>query len=146
MATRPEQLALATEFPAATVEQWRALVAGVLRKSGVDTDAADPVESLLRSTTYDGIAVEPLYDPAPARSLPAAGPWWLLQAVDEPDPADANKAILADLEGGVGALWLRLGADAIPLEGLERALSGVYLEFAPVVLDQIGRASCRERV
>ena len=43
----PEDLALAAEFDAATRDQWRELVAGVLRKAGRE-DLPDPVEDALR--------------------------------------------------------------------------------------------------
>ncbi|HEX3815713.1 MAG TPA: methylmalonyl-CoA mutase family protein [Mycobacteriales bacterium] len=137
MAARPEDLRLAGDFPAATLDQWRTLVGPVLRRSGLDPDTADPVESLLRTTTYDGFDIEPLYPPRPTGrdGRPIGGPWWLLQHIDEPDPAAANRAILTDLEGGVSAVWLCLGAGALPIGGLAQALDGVLLELAPVVLD-----------
>jgi len=43
-------------------------------------------------------------------------------------------------------LWLRLGDDAIPLDGLKRALSGVFLEFAPIVLDAGASTLRRPRI
>ena len=42
----PEDLELAAEFDAATRDQWRDLVAGVLRKAGRE-DLPDPVEDAL---------------------------------------------------------------------------------------------------
>ena len=57
VASDPESLALAADFPSATREQWRALVAAVLGRSDV---AGDP-EDALTSTTYDGIRIRPLY-------------------------------------------------------------------------------------
>jgi methylmalonyl-CoA mutase len=71
-ATEPRaRLALAADFPAATREEWRDLVAAVLAKSGVAEDA-DP-EDALSSTTYDGIRIRPLYTADDAPSLDAAG-------------------------------------------------------------------------
>ena len=46
-------LALAAEFPAASREQWLALVSGVLKGA--------PFERRLVSKTYDGLSIEPLY-------------------------------------------------------------------------------------
>jgi methylmalonyl-CoA mutase len=65
MSAPPERLALAAGFPAVTREQWRAMVAAVLTRSGV-AEGTDP-ELALASTTYDGITVKPLYtaDDAP---------------------------------------------------------------------------------
>ena len=55
--------ALAGEFPAATREQWLALVAGVLKGASF--------ERRLVSKTYDGLAIEPLYArDAAARPVP----------------------------------------------------------------------------
>ena len=50
---------LAEGFPAATREQWRELVAGVLRKSGVAEDRlAETPESVLATHAYDGFDIE----------------------------------------------------------------------------------------
>lgn len=105
------QLSLAGDFPAATVDDWRALVARIADRP-------------LHTDTYDGFSIEPLYGPAPVRTLAAAGPWWLLQRVEEPGQA------LAELEGGASGLWLHVDADR-----LDRALDGVLLDIAPVLLD-----------
>jgi methylmalonyl-CoA mutase len=43
--------------------------------------------------------------------------------------------VLADLEGGVSSIWLRLGGDALPIESLADALNEVYLELASITLD-----------
>src|SRR5690242_20742306 len=69
----PEHLPLAALFPAADREQWQHLVAIALRKTGlISEDAAESVvESVLSSTTYDGVTVRPLYTAADA--LPADG-------------------------------------------------------------------------
>lgn len=49
--------------------------------------------------------------------------------------SDVNAAILASLVDGVSALLLRVGSDDIAPADLDRALKGVYLELAPVILD-----------
>ncbi|GAA2780967.1 methylmalonyl-CoA mutase small subunit [Crossiella cryophila] len=146
-----EQLSLAAEFPQPGLEQWRELVAGVLRKSGV-TELPEFPESRLSRTTYDGIKVNPLYtrdDAAPQTGLPGlapytrgsrpegavAGGWDIRQRHSHPDPATAREAVLADLESGVSSLWLTLGGDALPIAALPQVLDGVYLDLAPIVLD-----------
>lgn len=149
----PGRLALAAEFPAADQEKWRDLVAGVLRKTGaLKEDFDGPPESLLNTRTYDGFDIRPLYtaeDIAPAAGFPGLPPfvrggvpegrvatgWDLRQRHSGTDPVAANKAMLADLEGGVSSLWLRVGAGGIPVASLADALNGVYIELAPVVLD-----------
>jgi len=57
-------LPLAAEFPAATREQWRRLVADVLKGA--------PFESRLVAKTYDALAIEPLYE-RNAQAQPIAG-------------------------------------------------------------------------
>ncbi|MGY2066869.1 methylmalonyl-CoA mutase subunit beta [Blastococcus sp. SYSU DS0619] len=67
----PEALALAGEFDAVTRDQWRELVAGVLRKAGRE-DLPDPVEDALRRPVAPGVTVAPLYTAEDAGDLPAA--------------------------------------------------------------------------
>ncbi|HET6876265.1 MAG TPA: methylmalonyl-CoA mutase family protein, partial [Jatrophihabitans sp.] len=52
-----------------------------------------------------------------------------------PDPVAVNRAVLADLENGATSVWLTLGGPSLAVGDLDRALDGVYLELAPVVLD-----------
>src|SRR5690349_6313466 len=67
----PDDLALAGEFDPATREQWRELVAGVLRKAGRE-DLPDPVEDALAVPVATGVTVEPLYTAEDAGDLPTA--------------------------------------------------------------------------
>jgi methylmalonyl-CoA mutase len=110
----PSELALASEFPATTREQWEALAAGV-----------EP------STTYDGIVRLPLYTAedgaVSGRFFRAARSWDVRQRHTSPDPA----AILDDLEHGVTSLWLA----GLPVESLSGLLRDVHLDLAPVTLD-----------
>ncbi|MGW5265554.1 methylmalonyl-CoA mutase subunit beta [Microbispora sp. NPDC004025] len=126
----------AAGFPQATREQWRALAAGVLRRSGWD-GPPDAVEDALATTTYDDVSVAPLYDaadlPRAPRVVRGPGPWDVRQRHADPDPAAAREAIHADLENGVTSLWLDL--NAIDPAALPAVLDGVLLDLAPVVLD-----------
>ncbi|NEE05230.1 methylmalonyl-CoA mutase, partial [Streptomyces sp. SID7499] len=66
----------------------------------------------------------------------AAGGWDVRQRHTLTDPARLNEAVLGDLENGVTSLWLTVGGPAgVPVDGLARALEGVYLDLAPVALD-----------
>lgn len=147
MTSAPEHLELAAEFPSASREQWRELVAGVLAKSGKHPDG--PAELELTTTTYDGITVEPLYTEGPENAgLPGLPPfvrgadpdgsvrtgWDVRGGYTDADPAAVNEDLLTDLENGVGSVWLAVGADGVPVEQLSAALSGVLLDLAPVVL------------
>src|SRR4051794_8895715 len=144
----PQLLELAGEFPAASRDQWRDLVAGVLRKAGRE-DLPDPVEDALAATVATGVTVEPLYTAEDAGDLPRAvgvpgiapfvrgsraggdpaapGGWDIRQRHAHPDVATTKEAIAADLENGVTSLWLVLGEGAIPVEGLGDVLSDVLL-------------------
>ncbi|MFF7352796.1 methylmalonyl-CoA mutase family protein [Streptomyces filipinensis] len=140
-------LSLAAEFPDATHEQWQHLVEGVLRKSGKEVSGA-AAEDALSTTLEDGLRTRPLYtarDDAPDPGLPGFAPYvrgsrpegntaggW---DVRQRHTALTEGAPLADLENGGTSLWLVLGEGGIPVDGLGRALEGVYLDLAPVVLD-----------
>jgi methylmalonyl-CoA mutase len=148
-----QHLPLATDFPAPSREQWRALVADVLTKAG--GPPSDDVEAALRSLTYDGIAIDALYTRADARpvdsgGLPGAAPFlrgatadgstvdgWDVRTLHEQgDAASVNDAARNDLEAGATSLWLVLGGSGrLAVADLPRALDGVYLDLAPVVLD-----------
>ncbi|MEW2621519.1 methylmalonyl-CoA mutase family protein [Streptomyces sp. NPDC048106] len=140
-------LPLAAEFPDATHEQWQRLVEGVLRKSGKEVSGT-AAEDALSTTLEDGLRTRPLYTPrdtAPDPGLPGFAPYvrgarpeggvtggW---DVRQRHTTLADGAVLADLENGGTSLWLALGEGGIPVAELGRALEGVYLDLAPVVLD-----------
>lgn len=148
-------LSLAAEFPDPAHEQWQRLVEGVLRKSGKDVSGS-AAEEALSTTVEDGLITRPLYtarDDAPDAGLPgfapftrggrpegnAAGGWDVRQRHALTDPARLGEAVLADLENGVTSLWLAVGGvGGVPVSGLARALDGVYLDLAPLVLDAGG--------
>src|SRR5262245_25879711 len=138
MTAPADELPLAAEFPAATRDEWRRLVEGVLKGTAFD--------ARLVAKTYDGLTIEPLYG-RKADAWPVAGrapgtAWWIAQRVDHPDAAAANAEALHDLEngatalalvfaGGVGAYGYGLAAD----EGaLARVLAGIHLD-AGIALD-----------
>lgn len=139
MADPAADLALASEFPAATRDQWMALVTAALKGA--------PFEKRLLGHTYDGLRIEPLYERS-RRAVAMAGrapgsPWQVLQRVDHPDPAAANAEALHDLENGAGGLSIAFAGAAgahgyglAPSEGaLERALDQVLLDAIPVEID-----------
>jgi methylmalonyl-CoA mutase len=146
-------LTLAGEFPPATRDEWRELVAGVLRKAGrLPEDFSGPVEDLLATTLAEGVTVAPLYTAEDA-SQPAGAPglapfvrgarpmgsspdgWDLRQRHTDPDPAATAEAVLGDLENGVTSLWLVLGEGALPVDSLPVVLEKVLLDLAPIALD-----------
>ncbi|SEG80706.1 heterodimeric methylmalonyl-CoA mutase small subunit [Actinacidiphila yanglinensis] len=140
-------------FPDATHEQWQQLVAGVLRRSGRELSGPE-AEQALSTALDDGLTVRPLYGPdtpVPDAGLPGfppyvrggrpVGGWGIRQWHRSPDPERGNEEVLADLECGVDSLWLSVGAGALPVAGLARALRGVRLDLAPIVLDAGAQAA-----
>ncbi len=139
------ELALAAEFETPSRQEWERLVEKVLERTGSSRDR-------LVTTTDDGIEVLPLYtadDPAPPAGFPGVPPFvrgsrpdghvregWDVRALHEVvDAAAGNEAVLADLEGGVTSLWLRVGEGGVPVSSLGDVLREVRLDLAPVVLD-----------
>ncbi|MFD9380545.1 methylmalonyl-CoA mutase family protein [Streptomyces sp. NPDC059999] len=144
-------LSLAAEFPDATHEQWQRLVEGVLRKSGKEA-SGEAAEDALSTTLEDGLRTRPLYIARPDAEdtgFPGFAPfvrggtpegtsasgWDVRQRLAGSDPVRVNEAALADLENGTTSLWLTLGPTGLPVDGLARALDGVYLDLAPITLD-----------
>jgi len=127
-----DQLPLAAEFPPTSDAEWRKLVEAALKGASF--------EKRLVCQTYDGLRVDPLY-PRAAGAHPVAGrtpgaAWTLMQRVDHPNPKEANKQALDDLENGATGLTLVMagsvsangyGLDASP-ETLARVLDGVELD------------------
>ena len=132
--------------------RWRSAVAGVLAKGSRQDPADLPAEPerLLDSETYEGFPVRALYTGHPARPEAALpGDWPFIRGADPnrdvlagwkvveefPPAAGSNTEILTALVDGVSALLLRVGSDGIAPADLGRALEGVYLELAPIILD-----------
>ncbi|OSC39400.1 methylmalonyl-CoA mutase small subunit [Mycobacterium decipiens] len=137
--------------------RWRRAVAGVLSKSTRSDAAAlgDQPEHLLDNPTYDGFAIRALYtafDELPEPPLPGQWPyvrggdalrdvkagWKVAEAFPGPGQdsgAPANADLLAALADGVSALLIRVGKSGVASAQLQRLLSGVYLNMAPVMLD-----------
>jgi methylmalonyl-CoA mutase len=125
------ELTLARNFPPADEAAWKALVEEALKGT--------PFASL-RSRSYDGIAIEPLYPRAQGRSRiegrVAGAPWAVTQRIDMPDAKAANAQAHDDLANGANAFTLVFegaGGDygyALPATGaaISQALDNVYLD------------------
>lgn len=126
-------------FPRPDTAQWRAAVEKVLK--GAD------FEKRLVGKTADGIRIEPLYPAATPAARPSraeAGRWHVTTRVDHPDPAEAQKLALSELEGGADSLALSFagaraargyGLVADDVAALDAALDGVMLDLIRVRLD-----------
>jgi len=161
-----------SEFPPATYEQWR-------KNAEAELQGA-PFDKKLVGRTLEGIDIQPLYTAEQWRSSsdPSGFPgfvpltrgnrvlgnavsgWGIHQEHLHPDPTDANRAILEDLEHGVTSIQLRLDAAACAgvdadgresaglcgqdgvmiysLGDLSRVLDGVRLDIAPISIDSGG--------
>lgn len=146
MTTKPSTTPLASDFPAAKFDQWRALVDKALK--GADFDKR------LVAKSSDGLRIDPLYTRKNALvsaegGVPGAAPYtrgtkpvrdglgWNIASMHiEQDPEAANSAILEDLEGGVNVIVLHVGGPGLPAtkEALDRALKDVMLDVCPIGL------------
>ncbi len=132
---------------AADEADWRALVEQGLKGASWER---------LVGKTADGIPIEPLYrEPnihtaTDVSGMPGAAPfvrgsgksgWLIRQSFEHPNPERTNSDILADLQGGVGAIELAIdpdGKNGVAIRSaadLDLALADVILEAAPVALD-----------
>lgn len=146
-----DSLLLAGDFPVPTDEQWQAEVQKVLNRGRPEGKQLSAEQALarLRTTTVDGLDIEPLYtrEDAPEH-LGAAGvaPFTRGSTVKDGDPvgwdirafhedsdlAFTKQQILADVERGATSLWLRLDPDAMSPSALADELSEIILDLAPV--------------
>jgi methylmalonyl-CoA mutase len=164
-----KDLNITADFPPSSYEQWRKNAESELKGA--------PFEKKLVGRTFEGIDIQPLYtaDHWPAAGDPSGFPgfapltrgdlvlgnavsgWDIRQEHLHPDPVEANRAILDDLEHGVSSIQLRMDAaacagldaddrTAIGLAGhdgvmayslgdLDRVLEAVRLDIAPVSID-----------
>ena len=130
--TSATNLPLASDFPQASYEDWRELVDGVLKGASFEK---------LISKTYDDLKIEPIYRRARnavlVGSRTAAAPWQIMQRIDHPDPAKANKIALHDLENGATGLEIEFAGgsgargfgvvDAAP-DTLKKLFDGAVLD------------------
>ncbi len=152
--------ALAGEFPAAERDQWVLQAAKALVRNLAPDDDPERVIARLRSTTYDGIVIEPLYTGESggegagadsgdmiAAGFPGFSPfvrgrtaggtradgWDIRQIVDAGEP---DFTATAELENGATSLWLDTRSlPTVDRDALATALSGVYLDLTSVTLE-----------
>jgi methylmalonyl-CoA mutase len=121
----PEILPLASEFPAASREDWLKLVTAALKGA--------PFEKLT-SRTYDNLRIEPLYGRDPtAAPLPGRAPgvpWQVLARVDHPDAAAANAEARHEMANGATGLSVvfagAIGSYDYGIEATAEALARVF--------------------
>lgn len=142
-------LLLADGFATPTQGDWEAEVLKILnrrRPEGKELNLDQAMERL-RTTTVDGLTIEPLYTgPGSAVGEPGIAPftrgtairtgaltgWDVCALHEDPEVAFSNAEVLADLERGATSLWLRTGVDAISPANLAAVLDGVDTDLAAV--------------
>lgn len=134
----------------ATEQQWQEAVAAVLRKSGrlSEDDDASLAPAKLTKRTTDGIEIAPLAGTevaAAQRTGPSGADAVRGRTQVERSPGDvpswdlrvyvvnANDSITGELEGGASSAWISTRPGAVA--DLRKALDGVLLDVAPIVLD-----------
>jgi methylmalonyl-CoA mutase len=145
-----DDLLLASDFAAASYDDWRKLVDGVLKGA--------PFEKLVGKSS-DGLRIDPIYRRA-AQTTPIAGRpetslWQIVQRIDHPDAAQANAQALHDLENGATALEFEFAGgpgargfglpDANP-DTMARAFAGIIFDAGvPIALHPVvGRGNAGE--
>lgn len=160
----PDGLDIASEFPPNTFEEWKTAVEETLK--GV------PFDKAMTTKTYEGIDLQPIYcmtdiqDLPHLNSFPGHPPyvrgntadghilrsWIIAQEQNHPDPTQANRIILDELNKGLTAVNLKLDRytkwatlpvletfhpDGIWLNGLDdlrSLLKGVNLSAVPLLI------------
>ena len=151
--TRPHTFSQA--FETASEADWRAAVEKALKGRSPDTLDGKTADGLLRKALYRETdfpsATNPLGAPgaAPYKRGTRAGDgdllaWDIRQIIAHPDPRIANRDALADLEGGVTSLELRIDPDGArgvlvrDVAGLDQLLAGIMTELAGIALAPVG--------
>lgn len=145
------ELKLAGDFESPSMDQWQDAVAKVLNRGRPEDKQFTGEQSIarLRTTTVDGIEIEPIYTKADAPAelgVPGVVPFtrgttvrsgemdaWDVRALHEdPDTLYTRKAVLEDLERGCTSVWFRVDPDAVSTDDLENDLADVLLELVKV--------------
>ena len=164
-----KELKILNDFPPVSYDTWKAKAVADLK--GV------PFEKKMITHTYEGIDIQPVYTPEswPSANDPSGFPgslpytrgtrplghsldgWDVRQEVLHPEPADANRIMLEELDNGVTSIELKLDAAAsagldaddarstelsgregvmvYSLGDLDQALKGVQMDVVPVSLE-----------
>ncbi|HMR50351.1 MAG TPA: methylmalonyl-CoA mutase small subunit [Arachnia sp.] len=151
--TTAADISLAADFDTPTQADWEREVLKVLnrrRPEGKEL-TIEQAYKRLTSTTVDGLTIKPLYtreDGADELGYPGVAPftrgttvrngemdaWHVAQLHETPDAAETSRNVLADLERGCTAVYLRIDPDAVAVGDLRTVLEGVMFDLAPVLL------------
>ena len=149
--TSAAEISLAADFATPSLADWEKEVLKVLNRKRPEGKELNIEQAYKRLTshTVDGLVIKPLYtidDGVEELGFPGVAPftrgtmvragemdegWFSAQLVEEPDPAEARKAVDTDLERGTSAVWVRVDPDAVPADKLAEVLSDVLFDLAP---------------
>lgn len=122
-----------SEFDALSEARWRELAEASLGGQSLERLTRKTPGGLETRPLYtqrgEGTAAGPVFGPSPHNAVGL--PWRIGAIVRHPDPAEANKEILRDLERGVNAITL----SAAPGADFTAMLKGVLTDIAPVGLE-----------
>lgn len=145
-------LQLAGDFAVPTRQDWEAEVLKVLNRKRPEGKelSIDQALQRLRTTTVDGVGIEPLYTESDAplgypglmpftrgTTVRAGGGWDIRALHEDPDVATTHAAILEDLLKGATSVWLRVGEGAIAVADLPAVLEGVQPGLAAVAVTSV---------
>ncbi|MBK7822458.1 MAG: methylmalonyl-CoA mutase small subunit [Tessaracoccus sp.] len=151
--TSAADISLAADFETPSQADWEREVLKVLnrrRPEGKEL-GIEQAYKRLTSTTVDGLSIKPLYtreDGPEELGYPGVAPftrgttlrdgemdaWHVAQLHETPDAAETARNILADLERGCTAVYLRIDPDAVAVGDFRKVLDGVMFDLAPVLL------------
>lgn len=129
---------LASGFPAANRDEWRALVAKTLKGAGAESLDRPTPDGLIAHALYTALDLPEAPSPRPARG---AADWDIRVLISETEPADANGALVDALAGGATSALIALagpGRRGVDLGGpgdFARLMRGVLMDIAPIALD-----------
>ena len=149
--TSAAEISLAADFATPSLADWEKEVLKVLNRRRPEGKELNIEQAYKRLTshTVDGLVIKPLYtidDGVEELGFPGVAPftrgttvragemdegWFSAQLIEEPDPAEARKAVDTDLERGTSAVWVRVDPDAVPADKLAEVLSDVLFDLAP---------------
>lgn len=133
--------------------EWEQAAAAVLRKVRRMTDDQDPGDVLrvLSRQSLDGVVTPAIGFKTDVADLPDiglpghppyvrgsdlhTGGWDIRIPLADSDLARATRNVLTDLERGGSSLWIAVGKTGTAVADLPDLLAGVYLDFAPVILE-----------
>ncbi len=152
MSAETQDFNLAADFPTPTREEWEGQVLKVLNRRRPEDKQLDIEQAYRRLTshTVDGLEIQPLYKKedgveelgypgvapftrgATVRTGEKEGAWHIAQLHEDGDVAFTKAQVLADLERGGTATYLRVDPDAIAPGDVAAVLEGVMTDLAPI--------------